>query len=219
MKKKSVNNQEINRLISGFKSFRSKYFEDNKNGLYKELYLKGQSPNVMVIGCSDSRVDPSTLFNCAPGELFVVRNVANLVPPCDNTPRHHGTSAALEFAVQTLKIKHIIVLGHSQCGGIRALLESPDISKENSFIASWMHMVDSAKEKTLQQYQNQPYEQQEKICEEESLLISLKNLHTFPWIEDKVKTNCLSLHAWRFDLSTGLIDEYNDQSGEFEGLI
>jgi carbonic anhydrase len=209
--------QEIQNFIRGYKKFRTDYFSsEKKNFLYEKLVREGQSPRTMVITCSDSRVDPSIILNVLPGELFVVRNVANLVPPFDNNPKHHGTSAALEFAVQTLNVRHIIVLAHSHCGGIRALLSAD--STDTNFISSWMNIAHEAKKKVLTQHKNQSLEQQEKICEEESLLISLKNLRSFPWIDEKVCAGVLYLHAWRFDLSTGIIKKFNEQSKQFEAL-
>lgn len=212
---------EIERFLHGYQQFREKYFAKNKkNSLYKKLVREGQSPKTMVIACSDSRVDPSIILGSEPGELFVVRNVANLVPPYDNDPKHHGTSAALEFAVQTLGVNHIIVLGHSHCGGIRALLAAPiqAHTQGNSFISSWMNIANVAKAKVLAEYRDAPVAQQEKTCEEQSLRISLKNLLTFPWIHEKVTAGMLSLHAWRFDLSTGIIQHFNTKTQAFEDL-
>jgi carbonic anhydrase len=218
----SMRDKEINHFITGYKKFRSHYFcNDKKNPLYKKLVREGQSPTTMVIACSDSRVDPSLILGAQPGELFVVRNVANLVPPCDNNPKHHGTSAALEFAVQTLKVSHIIVLGHSHCGGIRALLTAEQQSHqahEHSFITSWTNIVSEAKEKVLATCKDQSLDAQEKVCEEHSLLISLRNLRTFPWIEEKVHSGTLTLHAWRFDLSTGIIQHFDEDQNKFEDL-
>lgn len=212
---------EIERFLQGYQQFRSTYFsDDKKHVLYEKLVKEGQSPKTMVIACSDSRVDPSIILGSQPGELFVVRNVANLVPPYDNDPKHHGTSAALEFAVQTLSVQHIIVLGHSHCGGIRALLATPmhTHAQSNSFIDSWMNIANVAKAKVIADYRDAPIEQQEKTCEEQSLRISLKNLLTFPWIHEKVSAGMLTLHAWRFDLSSGIIQRLNTNTQLFEDL-
>lgn len=221
-KKHITHDQEINRVIKGYQQFRETYFcEKKKNPLYKKLVREGQTPKTMVIACSDSRVDPSIILGCSPGELFVVRNVANLVPPYDNDPKHHGTSAALEFAVQTLKVSHIIVLGHSHCGGITALLKPhhhPTDSKEHSFIASWMNIAEEAKNDVLAKHKNHSLEQQAEACEKQSLLISQRNLLTFPWIRDKVIADRLSLHSWHFDLNTGIIQRFNTQLQRFEDL-
>lgn len=214
---------EIKRFLKGYEQFKADYFpQGEKNALYKKLVEEGQSPKTMVIACSDSRVDPSIILGSMPGELFVVRNVANLVPPYDNDPKHHGTSAALEFAVLTLGVSHIIVLGHSHCGGIRALLASPTATnplQPNSFISSWMNIANVAKEKVLAESKNEAPLLQEKMCEEQSLRISLNNLLTFPWIHEKVVAGTLSLHAWRFDLNTGNIACFNPQSQVFETLL
>lgn len=211
-------NKEIEAFIAGYKKFRAHYFsKDKKNPLYARLVQDGQNPKTMIITCSDARVDPSIILDVLPGELFVVRNVANLVPPYDNDPKHHGTSAALEFGVRFLHVHHIIILAHSHCGGIRALLETSDV-KENDFISSWMNIAQAAKEKVLRHYQHLPLEQQAAYCEEASLLISLKNLRTFPWIEEKVQANQLFLHAWRFDLANGMIKRFNAALDQFEDL-
>ena len=216
---KPEHDSEIDQFIRGYKKFRAHYFCKNKtNPLYEKLVAEGQNPKTMVITCSDARVDPSIILDVLPGELFVVRNVANLVPPYDNDPKHHGTSAALEFAVQTLQVQHIIVLAHSDCGGIRALLEAPE-AQESSFISSWMNIAQAAKENVLTHHRDLPFEQQAQICEETALLISLNNLRTFPWIKDKIQAGQLSLHAWRFDLSTGIMTKFNETLNQFEPLI
>lgn len=215
--------KEICSLIKGYEKFRARHYDQSVlDTRFKRLAREGQSPKIMVISCCDSRVDPSITFHCEPGELFVVRNVANLVPPCDPSPHHHSTSSALEFAVQNLLVKHIIVLGHSQCGGIRALLETPDHTFQEehpaSFIFNWMQIAKDAKKKVLAEYPEAPFSKQEQICDEEALRISLGNLKTFPWIEEKVRQGELSLHAWRFDLTSGHIYELSPETNEFEDI-
>jgi carbonic anhydrase len=212
---------EINTLIRGHQEFHAKYFNNPDNILFKNLVTNGQNPQTMIIACSDSRVDPSIILNSAPGKLFVFRNVANLVPPCDNDLKHHGTSAALQYAVQALQVKNIIVMGHSHCGGIRALLTSTKPianQKETDFITSWMDIAEAAKKKVLAECQDQPIEQQAKMCEEQSLRISLNNLRTFSWIDERVRAGVLQLHAWRFDLRTGMMQNFNVTSQKFEDL-
>ncbi len=215
-----ADNKDIEHFIEGYREFRSQYFpETEKNSLFRKLVKNGQNPKTMVIACSDSRVDPSIILQTKPGELFVVRNVANLVPPCDNNPRHHGTSSALEFAVLGLKVKHIIVFGHSYCGGIRALLDrSDETPKQNSFVDSWMNIAKQAKKKALHQCSHDHSLDPAKICEQESLLISLQNLRSFPWIEERVQNGSLALHAWRFDLNDGITQSYNAKTESFENL-
>lgn len=201
----------IKQLIEGNKEFRKKFFNEN-NKLYDILVQEGQRPKTMVISCSDSRVDPAIIFNCKPGELFVVRNVANLIPPCEDNHSHHGTSAALEFGTNFLEVEHIIVLGHSQCGGIEALIKNADkvfIKKKNSFIAKWMDIAKPAYEKVINENKIITFESKVLLCEQYALINSLNNLKSFPWIKKKVKAKKLLLHAWYFELTTGIIHMYD----------
>jgi carbonic anhydrase len=218
-------NSDIQRLMLRYRTFQEHYFckaETLDRRHFQKLVEEGQRPKIMLISCCDSRVDPSAMFQCPPGTLFVVRNVANLIPPCEQNPRCHSTSAALEFAVNDLLVEHIIVLGHSQCGGIKALLNTPsDLAKEkrpDSFIDKWMEIAAPAKQKTLREHKNDSFQKQARYCEEESLRISLKNLCTFPWIQEKVTANKLFLHAWRVDLVTGNIQQLTSDN-KFENII
>lgn len=205
--------QEIKKLIDGNKEFRKRFFSSD-NTLFNELVSRGQQPKTMVIACSDSRVDPAMMFDCQPGDLFVVRNVANLIPPCENNDTYHGTSAALEFGTRFLKVEHIIILGHTQCGGIQALLESTSSvldKKEHNFIAKWMELARPAYDRIMAEHNNAPREEQITLCEQYSLINSFNNLHSFPWIQQRVQNKQLSLHAWYFDLASGHIHAYDQQ--------
>jgi len=206
----------ISPLIEGYKQFRVKYFENTK--AFDDLVQHGQKPKVLVIACCDSRVDPAIVTNCNPGELFVVRNVANLVPPFDGNPRHHGTSAALEFGVLGLGVSDIIVFGHSYCGGVRVLMEAQKNKSTSDFIAAWMDIAKPAKQRVLRQHPKCSLDEQAHYCEKESLLISLNNLKTFPWIYERILTNKLFLHAWYFNLDTGMIETYQSSSDQFVPL-
>lgn len=210
--------QVIHQLIEGYQDFYKQYFKGHDTKLYQDLVKQGQAPKTMVIACSDSRVDPGIILNCSPGDLFVVRNVANLVPPCENDAKHHGTSAALEFAVCFLKVEHIIVLGHTHCGGIQALLrDSGDTEPHRSFISQWMEIAKDARTKALKE-EVSPQER-EKHCSEYSLMASIHNLQSFPWITQRIKSGNLSLHAWLFDLETGLIKSFNPTEKKFENIL
>lgn len=209
----NCNNSAILPLIEGYKKFKVKHFEKTK--AFDLLVQQGQKPKVLVIACCDSRVDPAILTNCNPGELFVVRNVANLVPPFDGNPRHHGTSAALEFGVMELGISDIIVLGHSHCGGINSLMKDQKNEDSSDFIAKWMDIAKLAKQKVLTQHPNCSLDQQIHYCEKESLLISLANLKTFPWINSRIAEKKLFLHAWYFNLNTGIIEIYDSVNNSF----
>ncbi|HEY7987369.1 MAG TPA: carbonic anhydrase [Methylophilaceae bacterium] len=201
---------DIKNLVTGFKRFRKSYFGQDQQ-LFGEL-KRGQSPSTLVIACSDSRVDPAIITDCEPGDLFVVRNVANLVPPYEKGMGLHGVSTALEFAVCTLKVENIIVLGHSQCGGIRALMDGAT----GEFIPGWMNISARAKQRVLEELPDATPEQQLCACEEESILVSLENLLTFPWLKARVDSGDLTLYGWRFDIGTGELVGYNAKSDVFE---
>lgn len=211
---------QIKMLIEGNKQFRKTYFTEKKE-LFSRLSTVGQQPKVMVIACSDSRIDPAIVFNCQPGQLFVVRNVANLVPPCEYDSMYHGTSAALEFGTCFLLVEHIIILGHSQCGGIRALVESNnqvmDTQKHN-FIATWMSIAQAAYQKVMKEHGTVSLEEKIVLSEQYAMINSLKNLLSFDWIKERVNKKSLTLHAWYFDLATGLIHAYDQQSNQWNSL-
>ncbi|MBL4647433.1 MAG: carbonic anhydrase [Gammaproteobacteria bacterium] len=203
-------------LITGYKQFKSQYFEQSKT--FDNLVQDGQKPKVLAIACCDSRVDPAIVTGCKPGELFVVRNVANLVPPFSANPQHHGTSAALEFGVINLGVSDIILFGHSHCGGIRALIEAPEERSPSNFINAWMDIAIPAKQHVLQQYPHCSLDQQAYHCEKKSLGISLNNLLTFPWIKQRVAAQQLFLHVWYFNLATGAIETYQPASDNWTEL-
>lgn len=199
--------REIQQLIRGFEKFRNQYYEGSDRP-FDRLQI-AQSPSVLVLACSDSRVDPAILLDAVPGQLFVVRNVANLVPPRSADGGTHGVSAALEFAVCVLRVRHIIILGHSQCGGIRALLD--DASGE--FISQWMNIARPVKPTS-----SGADERVARECEQQAILLSLRNLQTFPWIVERVGGRELILHGWYFDIPRGRLEGFNHTTGRFEIL-
>lgn len=209
--------QDIKKLIKGFKRFQQNYFK-NDDALFDQL-RHGQTPKVLLIGCSDSRVDPAILTDCQPGDLFVVRNVANLVPPYEPDAQHHGVSSAIEYAVRFLQVEHVIVMGHSHCGGVDALLRSTPESPVGEFIDHWVDIARPAKEKVLQDLSDKPFDKQARACEQASIMISLENLLTFPWLAERVQAETLALHGWYFDIESGQMLAYHPASGEFEKLV
>lgn len=188
-------------LIDGFKNFRENLWPESRS-LFRALADRGQTPKVMVIACADSRVDPQMIFSAAPGEIFTVRNVANLVPPYAPNRDYHGTSAALEFAVRGLGVEHIMVIGHADCGGIRALLRGPAPLDGNDFVESWMSIAAPARARALARSSGDSTELQH-ICEQESVKVSLENLLTFPWIRERVDSGRLKLCGSYFSIETG----------------
>ena len=193
---------EIDKLLAGFRRFRERYYS-REPGLYQQLVNSGQSPTALVIACCDSRVHPVQVLDSEPGEIFVVRNVANVVPPHEQDGKPHGTSAAIEFAVQILGVRQIIVLGHGQCGGIRSLMEGKHQDHRYGFIDPWMDIVAPARERVLKERPDASFEDQCRACEQANIEIALHNLMAFPWIKKKVEGKQLSIHGWYFDIGQG----------------
>lgn len=212
-------NIAIYRLMAGFRRFKDKYFQVNEH--HDSLYGKhahGQHPKTMLIGCADSRVDPAILTGAHPGELFVIRNVANLVPPCEPAAvGFHGTSSALEFAVVNLKVENIIILGHRQCGGIRALLKGPTGQSE-SFVTQWMSIAQEARKFVIENYPNADENTQCRYAEMESIKVSIKNLHTFPFVKKAIEERNLNIIGIYFDLEEGELWQITSQQPEFHQL-
>ena len=190
----------------GYQRFRDKYAQGD-DSVMRMLADYGQRPSLMVVSCCDSRVDPALILQCDPGDLFVVRNVANIIPPYEKDINHHGTSAALEFGICALEIKELILLGHSQCGGIRALLDD-SILVQNDFISNWVSLI------------HLPGEQETDIDEYAKLALhqSLLNCLTFPWLKSRVAANQLTIHLWFFDVKKGEIQTYDVDKKVFAPL-
>lgn len=203
------------RLLAGYRNFMAGRFT-TETRRYRELAQAGQTPETMVIACCDSRAAPETIFDSGPGELFVVRNVANLAPPYQPDGGHHSTSAALEFAVQSLKVKHVVVLGHGRCGGIRAALDpAAQPLSPGDFIGKWMSLVAPAAEIVTGNSLMTAGERQTAL-ERISIRYSLANLRTFPCVSILEGKGRLTLHGAWFDISTGELWVMNPATGDFE---
>jgi carbonic anhydrase len=201
------------RLIEGYEHFAGGRLREEQSR-YRELSELGQSPEIMVIGCCDSRVSPEVIFDAKPGELFVVRNVANLVPPYTPDGAQRAVSAALEFAVQALKVKHIVVLGHAQCGGIRAFAEESKPLSPGDFIGRWMEMIAPAAD-MIGARGDEPMGSYLARLEQASMVKTLDNLMTFPCVRILVERGKLQLHAAYFGVATGGLSVLDKGSGEF----
>lgn len=189
----------MDRLVDGYRRFRERQWPERRL-VFEQLARRGQRPRTMVVACSDSRVDPTMIFNAEPGELFIVRNVANLVPPYEPDSAFHATSAALEFAVCVLQVEDLIVLGHAMCGGIQVLLDGPPATG-GDFLMPWMRIAEPAKRRVLARASRDP----QADCEQESVRLSLDNLRTFPWLEARVASGHLSLTGALFDIRSGVL--------------
>lgn len=206
---------ELDRLIAGYRRFRETGWSPNRERW--ATLRDGQQPEVMVIACSDSRVDPAQIFDVDPGEIFVVRNVAAMVPPFETTPGHHGVSAALEFAVQVLKVKEIVVMGHGMCGGCKAALTRElhgTEPGEGGFIADWIALLDEAREPVIAQHGTEG-RVAERAMEQAGVRVSIQNLRTFPCIRRKERDGELKLRGAFFAISDGMLHVLDEETGDF----
>lgn len=196
----------LKKILAGYQVFRKKYAHGDKS-VMQYLSRHGQKPKVMIVACCDSRVDPALILQCDPGDLFVVRNVANIVPPYEKDEAHHGTSAALEFGISVLQVKHLILLGHSQCSGIQALFNSDSLT-QNDFISNWVSLV-----KTDPTDLHHPDDYAKLALHQ-----SHRNCMTFPWIKQKVLDAQLHIHLWFFDIKAGQIFTYSNTENTYKPL-
>jgi carbonic anhydrase len=201
-------------LLDGYRTFRTQRLPTEQSR-YRELSERGQSPEVMVIGCCDSRVSPEVIFDAGPGELFVMRNIANLVPVYQPDENAHGVSAALEYAVNVLRVKHIVVLGHAQCGGIRAFVDKIEPLSPGDFIGKWMAMFIKPGE-VVEQRSHETMQDFVVRIEKAAVFRSLENLMTFPFVRSRVERGDLQLHGAYFGVAEGSLFVLDKQSKQFE---
>jgi carbonic anhydrase len=205
---------DINRFLAGIDRFQVKYFREEP-GTFSQL-SQGQQPKALVIACCDSRVDPVLLTGAGPGDLFVVRDVANLVPPYRDDSHAPGIRAAIEFAVKGLQVEHIIVLGHSRCGGIKALMDGEGITEHHyEFIGPWVSLARPARDDVLRDMPQATHACQTRACEQAAIRMSLENLLSFPWIAERVQQNTIALHGWYFDIDSGDLLVYDAKNETF----
>lgn len=203
-------------LIEGHKKFKNEDYPRERSN-YERLAIKGQSPKVLVVGCSDSRVDPTHIFKTEPGDIFMVRNVANLVPPYESDGSYHGVSAALEFGVMHLKVEHVVVLGHRGCGGINAMLDpNTPLRDDMSFIHNWVSMMDDERDAVREAMPDASMEDQMDALEQRSISASLDNLKTFPFIQKRIADGSLSLHGAYFDVETAGLYVRDGETGTYK---
>jgi len=196
----------INKLKAGFRYFQETSFK-KQSELYRSLVKNGQNPHSIVIACSDSRLSPAIMFNTAPGEIFVVRNIANIVPPYAADAGFHGTNAAIEFAVCELSVSNIIVLGHSHCGGVHRICEESRQRTSREFIDTWLSSANYVVKSDLQGGELYKY------VEREMIINSTNNLLTFPWVKTRVESGDIELYSWWFDITSGELFSYKIDTG------
>jgi len=205
-------------LADRYRRFKLRHFIPHQDD-YEQLASQGQNPEVMIVSCCDSRVEPEAVFSAMPGGLFAVRNVANLVPPYETDGKYHGVSAALEFAVLNIRVKHIVVMGHSRCGGVQACLDH-DAARQTAaeFIANWMSMLHDARDRIIGEKAGQSPSDLRSALEREGVKVSLANLRTFPCVQILEGKGRLALHGAYFDISTGQLSVLNEATGDFVPL-
>lgn len=215
-------NTVLRKLVDGFRNFHSQYFTARQD-LYRQLVSQGQKPKVVVVACADSRVDPAIVLQVEPGDIFAIRNVANLVPPYeedeDGDVSYHGTSAALEFAVDVLGVEHVVVFGHAHCAGVQAMIDGQSGKKVGGrFIPSWTSISAKAFHRAKAIKPDAEDQELARCCERQGVLVSLENLMTFPFVKDKVDAGTLQLHGWYLDIAEGQLSGYDPAKEEFVRL-
>jgi len=198
-------------LIEGYRAFRSERWPTERQR-YLDLAKHGQKPQTLVITCSDSRSDPATIFNASPGSMFVIRNVAAIVPPYETDTSHHGTSAAIAFAVLSLQVRNILIMGHAQCGGVSAALDN-SIAEGVPFLRSWVDLLQPAVDR-LPKHAHDPHT----LLEQDGVRLSLERLMEFPFVAERVNAGHLELNGARFGIANGKLELLDKKSGAFAAL-
>ena len=203
-------------MVQRYHGWKATTFAEN-HAWYKRLAEEGQRPRAFIISCCDSRVHVTAIFGADQGEFFIHRNIANLVPPFVDDGDHHGTSAAVEYAVKALKVAHIVVLGHSNCGGVQGCADmcsghAPELEEKSSFVGRWMDILRPGYERVL----DKPEEERTRALEHEAVLVSLENLMTFPFVREAVEAGELTLHGLWTDIAEGGLHQYVSEKGVFE---
>lgn len=210
-----------NKLITGFSDFKNNYYEKEKGDHYKKLVVEGQNPETLVIACSDSRIDPAILTQSDPGEFFAVRNVAALVPPYNNGGLLRGTSSAIEYAVRFLNVGHIVVLGHAGCGGINALATGNfqiEEYRDFEFLDHWLNIGEEARAAVFSIMEGVGISDKIRALEQASIIVSISNLLTFPWIRNRYEQGHIHIHGWYFDMNKGELLEYQNDDYSFQDI-
>lgn len=203
-----IMSESFKKFTDGYEQFRHKYALGDDATMHQLAY-HGQKPETMMVSCCDSRVDPALILQCKPGDLFIARNVANIVPPYEGEiKRPRGTSAALEFGICYLAVKDLVILGHSQCGGIQAYFDGSNLGDQDDFLSSWVSILKADRSKAT------TVDDLAKLA----LLHSYENCLTFPWIKERVEQGTLEIHLWFFDIKTGQISDYSFEDETFHSL-
>jgi len=205
----------MKKLVNGVHKFQSNVFPDNKDN-YEAMARRQQKPMAVFVTCADSRVMPTVFTQSEPGDLFFVRNAGNIIPP--HGTNAGGEAATIEYAVQVLGIRQIIVCGHSQCGAMKAIMETPEALEPLPSVRQWLHHADATRQIVHHKYKNLEGEERLVAAIEENVLVQINNLSTHPGIAALLATGELKVFGWYFDIATGMVHHYNPVSGQFEEL-
>lgn len=204
----------VDHLIDGYRRFkRTTFHRDQK--LYRKLAEKGQSPKIMVIACSDSRASPSAIFGVQPGDIFVARNIANIVPPHDPDGRPRSIGAAVEYAVKVLGVTDIVVKGHARCGGVAALVSNGSGLPPTDYLKPWVEVAAPARALFPANFASLPADEQRRVAEYAVIQNSILNLSGFPWVRERLEKGTLRIHGWHFDIQDGKLSRLDHESGEW----
>lgn len=202
------------KLVDGYRRFRKTTFR-REQGRYRRLALEGQEPKVLVIGCSDSRVSPSVVFGAQPGDIFVARNIANIVPPHDPDGKPRSIGAVVEYAVKVLKVTDIVIKGHARCGGVAALVDGAKHLPPTDYLRAWVEVAAPARLLFPTNFAELSADEQRLASEQAVIQNSMMNLSGFPWVRERLENGTLRIHGWHFDFETGLLTRYDAESGEW----
>lgn len=214
----------IRKLVQGYHDFRTRYFSERQS-VYSRLVRDGQKPKVAVIACADSRVDPAIVLQVEPGDIFAIRNVANLIPPYEDgdDDAYHGTSAAIEFAVTKLGVDHVVVFGHAYCAGIQNMIDAQEgTATSGRFVTSWTSIAAPAYARAHAELPEATGEDLARCCEKHAVLVSLENLKTFPFVKDGLDNGTLEIHGWYLDIAEGELSCFDEKEGVYmpiEGML
>ena len=209
--------KKVKLFEKGYKEFKRLNFKENELR-FKKLVKEGQNPKALFIGCSDSRVMPSMITGSKPGELFIIRNIGNFVPPFSPDNDFHATAAAIEYAVSDLNISDIIVCGHSDCGAIKACFKEHKATQNNIHTVKWLQLGKPAIKSAQEFLSGEPLEAQRAFAEKVSVIYQLENLLTYPLLCERVEEKTLYLHGWYYNISDGSIEYFDDEAMEFKPL-
>jgi carbonic anhydrase len=204
----------IDRLINGYRKFRRTTFS-RERGRYERLAENGQSPKILLIACSDSRVSPSIIFNTPPGTIFVARNIANIVPPHDPDGRPRSIGAAVEYAVKVLNVTDIVVKGHARCGGVQALMNRGEGLPQSDYLQPWVEVAAPARRLFPENFDSLDPDTKRRVAERAVIQNSIINLSGFPWVRERLDAGTLKIHGWHFDMHNGRLTQLDHDSGEW----